>query len=439
MNICMFTNTYLPHVGGVARSVHFFAEDLRRQGNRVLVVAPTFPEKVGEPVENDDNVLRVPALQNFNGSDFSVRIPIPFFIDEEIDAFQPDVVHSHHPFLLGDAAIRAAYRRNLPLVFTHHTLYEEYTHYVSADSDMMRQLAINLSTEFANLCTSVVAPSDSIAKLIAKRGVHQPITVIPTGVDIDYFGSGDGPKFRKDNGLADDALIIGHLGRLAPEKNLDYLCRAVIKAMDDTSEQLRFLVVGSGSSEKEIQRLFTEAGRQDQLFMAGEKKGQELVDAYAAMDLFVFSSKSETQGMVLVEAMAAGLPVVALNASGAREVVRDDVNGSLLDGDATPRDFAATILDIFADREKREDLRHGARETANEFSRKTTAEKMAGLYVSLQQNLHGTTEEDTITLDPLDELIHSLKIEWDLLSGKANALLTSLQHDKKETSSKDTP
>ncbi|MFN2354891.1 MAG: glycosyltransferase, partial [Desulfopila sp.] len=106
---------------------------------------PTFSD-IDESTEDHNTLLRVPAIQNFNGSDFSVRIPIPFFIDEKIDEFNPDVIHSHHPFLLGDAAIRAAYRRNLPLVFTHHTLYEQYTHYVSADSEVMKQLAINLST-----------------------------------------------------------------------------------------------------------------------------------------------------------------------------------------------------------------------------------------------------------------------------------------------------
>ncbi len=439
MNICMFTNTYLPHVGGVARSVHFFAEDLRRLGNRVFVIAPTFPENEQAPADDDDNVLRVPALQNFNGSDFSVRIPIPFIIDEKIDAFQPDVIHSHHPFLLGDAAMRAAYRRGLPLVFTHHTLYEEYTHYVSVDSDIMRQLAINLSTEYANLCTSVVAPSQSIARLIAERGVRRPIEVIPTGVDVDYFGSGDGKRFKRDNGLAEETSIIGHLGRLAPEKNLDYLCRAVIKAMDDASEKLRFLVVGSGTSEKRIRQLFKEAGFESQLVMAGKKKGQDLVDAYAAMDLFVFSSKSETQGMVLVEAMAASLPVVALDASGVREVVADGVNGRLLQEDASPEHFAANILDILADKENFEKLQGSALETARGFSRKATAAKMARLYRSLRRDQGHEKTGDNTFLDPLDELFQSLKIEWDLLSEKASALLASLQHDKKRASHKTTP
>ena len=107
MKICMFTNTYLPHVGGVARSVSFFTEDLRRLGHDVLVVAPEYDDEGGR-FEDDEDVLRLPAIQNFNGSDFSVRLPVPFLIDEKVREFEPDIIHSHHPYLLGDAALRMA-------------------------------------------------------------------------------------------------------------------------------------------------------------------------------------------------------------------------------------------------------------------------------------------------------------------------------------------
>ena len=431
MNICMFTNTYLPHVGGVARSVHSFAEDLRRRGNNVLIVAPTFP---GCSFSSDKgNVLRVPAIQNFNGIDFSVRIPIPFFIEERIDTFKPDVIHSHHPFLLGDAAIRAAYRRNLPLVFTHHTLYEQYTHYVSADSEIMQQLAINLSTEYANHCTRVVAPSESIASLIASRGVTSTIEVIPTGVDVDHFQSGDGDKFRHAHDIPKDVFVLGHLGRLAPEKNLDYLCDSVIHAMRKSSRQLRFLVVGTGRSEAHITEKFQEAGCAHQLIMAGKKEGTDLVDAYNAMDLFVFSSKSETQGMVLAEAMSASLPVIALDASGTREVVQDKENGRLLPTTTSPEDFADALLEGVDQCEQSTKWRKAALQRAYQFSRETTAETLANLYQKVQQEQqHSQTESHSSALEPWNDLIHSLKIEWELLAGKASALMTSLQKERKK-------
>src|SRR5262245_6406279 len=121
MRIAMFTNTYLPHVGGVARSVSTYGNELRRRGHEVRLIAPEF-----DGAEPSEHVLRVPAVQRFNGSDFSVRLPQPGLIAPFLDNFRPQVIHSHHPFLLGDAALRYAWARRLPLAFTHHTLYEQY-------------------------------------------------------------------------------------------------------------------------------------------------------------------------------------------------------------------------------------------------------------------------------------------------------------------------
>ena len=427
MNICMFTNTYLPHVGGVARSVAFFTEDLRKMGHRVLVVAPTFPDSKKAPDEGKD-LLRVPAIQNFNGSDFSVRIPLPFIIDEKIDEFQPEVIHSHHPFLLGDAAVRAAYRRKLPLVFTHHTLYEKYTHYVSSESDVMKRLAIHLSTEYANLCARVVAPSESIAALIKKRGVKVPIEVIPTGVDVGFFRSGNGGDFRRKHHIPEDAPVIGHLGRLAPEKNLEYLCKAVLKAIPGIPGEARFLVVGAGPSEKGMKKMFTEKGLADRLVLAGKQSGRDLADAYKAMDLFVFSSKSETQGMVLAEAMAAGIPVIALDASGAREVVTDRKNGRLLPEDAPPSSFAESVVAFFDKQDATDEWRKAVHDTAKEFSRKTSAEKMLALYRSLrEEQLRHEAMGKADVFDPWDELLRSFKTEWEILSEKANVIMHAVQ------------
>ncbi|MEJ2690061.1 MAG: glycosyltransferase, partial [Deltaproteobacteria bacterium] len=217
MNICMFTNTYLPHVGGVARSVSAFTEDLRELGHQVLVIAPVFKGS-GRGGMDKGGVLRVPAIQNFNGSDFSVRLPLPYFIDDRVKAFKPGIIHSHHPFLLGDTALRTARSYHLPLIFTNHTLYEQYTHYVPFDSPTMKRFVIHLVTEYANLCDAVIAPSRSVADLLRERGVTRPIHEIPTGIDTAFFAAGVGSRFRKRLKIGEDMLVIGHLGRLAKEK-----------------------------------------------------------------------------------------------------------------------------------------------------------------------------------------------------------------------------
>jgi 1,2-diacylglycerol 3-alpha-glucosyltransferase len=425
MNICMFTNTYLPHVGGVARSVRFFAEDLIDLGHRVLVVAPTFSDDK-ETSGKQPEVLRVPAIQQFNGSDFSVRIPLPLYVDQEIEQFVPDVVHSHHPFLLGDAAVRVARKRTLPLVFTHHTLYEQYTHYVPIDSDKLKNFVIRLATMYANLCSRVVAPSRSIARLLLDRGVSRPIEEIPTGVNVSFFAAGNGKRFRRDSHLPEDAPVIGHVGRLAPEKNLSYLAEAVSIFLEK-APKAHFLVIGDGPSQPEIKQIFADRHLEDRLHLTGEASGNRLRDAYSAMDLFVFSSKSETQGMVLVEAMAAGKPVVALDASGSREVIRDGENGRLLPGDASTENFAEAIREFQSKPELARTWSSGARQTAQQFSREACAAKMEKLYRSLLNGHDDSAPEVTAELDPLEALSARIKTEWELWSLKTAAALNAVQ------------
>ena len=118
-----------------------------------------------------------------------------------VDQFRPDVLHSHHPFLLGDSALRMAWSRRLPLVFTYHTMYEEYTHYVPLNSDALKRFVIQMSTDYCNLCSHVIAPSESVAVLLRQRGIATPITSIPTGIDLELFGSGNGQRFRQSHDI----------------------------------------------------------------------------------------------------------------------------------------------------------------------------------------------------------------------------------------------
>jgi glycosyltransferase involved in cell wall biosynthesis len=413
MKLVMFTNTYLPHVGGVARSVSSFEEEYCRRGHEVRIVAPQFE------CANDlsGRVLRTPAIQQFNGSDFSVQIPVPGLLADFVDSFQPDVLHSHHPFLLGDAALRLAWSRRLPLVFTYHTMYEQYTHYVPIASDALKRFVIQMSTDYCNLCTHVVAPSESVATVLRERGVITPITSIPTGVDTEFYGSGDGAGFRRRFKIHDDATVIGHVGRLAPEKNLDFLAEAVGQYLHDRPNSV-FLVVGSGDSAESMQRILREHADQAQIIFAGKQAGQDLANAYAAMDLFAFSSQSETQGMVLAEAMAAGVPAVALDAPGAREIVTDR-NGILLAASVQPQEFAAAIAAVADDDARREKISAGAKKTAAEFSLQKCADQMLALYARLAPDRFGKGEWD---VDPWDRLLGRLEIEWNLLVEKTSAL-----------------
>ena len=341
MKILMFTNTYTPHVGGVARSVSELAAGLREAGDEVLVVAPEFENRA----QDEAGVLRMPAVQHFAGSDFSVPLPLSPGLARAAEAFNPDIIHSHHPFLLGDTALRAASYLNVPVVFTHHTRYELYGHYVAQDSDLLKRLALNLSLGYCDLCDGVIAPSGSIADFLAEHGVDAPVSVVPTGVDARAFGNGEGRRGRAALSIPPEAFVVGHVGRLAPEKNLGFLTDALLAFLRQAAEA-HALIVGDGPSRKSMADAFDAAGLSDRVHLAGVLKGSSLADAYAAMDAFAFSSLSETQGLVLVEAMTAGCPVVALDAPGARDVVTDRLNGRLLDAGSSVCEFAAALREV---------------------------------------------------------------------------------------------
>ena len=418
MKICMMTNTYLPHVGGVARSVSTFADEYLKQRHKVLVVAPEFE---GKPLTKRaaSIVERVAAIQNFNGSDFSVRLPLAATLSERIDNFQADILHAHHPFLLGDTALRVAATKNVPIIFTHHTRYEDYTHYVPFDSPALKEVAINLSTEFANLCDVVIAPSESIAALIKKRGVTSPIRVVPTGIDVKAFAAGDGACFRKKFKIPAKAFVVGHVGRLAPEKNLGYLARAAAIFVKQTPSA-RFLVIGGGPSEDAIKAAFAKLGVSERLILAGKHTGRALNDAYNAMDVFAFASFSETQGMVLAEAMAAGRPVVALNASGVREVMRHNKNGFMLPARATIKTFAAHLARLHAEPKLRRAFSQEARRTAENFSREHCAQLALAFYEDIRK---ATRRERLITQqNPLGAFLDRLGVEWNLIAKKVSVV-----------------
>ena len=422
----MLTNTFTPHVGGVARSVEAFTAHYRRSGHRVLVVAPVFDESPA----NETDVVRIPSIQHFNGSDFSLPVMIPGILMTALAEAPPDIVHSHHPFLLGDTALRVGATYNVPVVFTHHTQYDQYTHYLSAESTALQRIAVEIATGYCNLCHGVIAPSRGVAETLKEHKVDVPIEVIPTGVDIERFTQGDGPRFRQQIGLPADAFVVGHLGRLAPEKNLEFLTEAVATFLRG-QKSAYFLVVGGGPMEAEIEAKFTEHGLKDRLRMAGVRQGQELIDAYHAMDVFAFASHTETQGLVVAEAMAAGVPVVAVNAPGVEDVVDDKKNGRLL-----PADDVATFADALRwvanlRPATRQALQKEMRRTVKNFSLGHCADRALAFYDTLRASVPQIkSTEDSAWAAALRWVEEEIKILTHHAKAVGGALATAINSDE---------
>jgi len=418
MNILLMSNTYKPLLGGLEKSIELFANEYRQKGHRVIIVVPEYPD-----MKPEEDVVRIPAIEKFNGTNFSLQLPIPGVLEEALGkSFRPDIVHAQHPFLVGDTALRVASKFNVPLVFTHHTLYEENVHYMPGNEEALKRFMIELSTGYANLADAVFAPSESVMNMIKERGVQTPIHVIPTGLYVKNFSRGAGRSLRKRFNIPSDAYVVGHIGRLAPEKNLEFLGRAVARFMKKHPHAY-FLIGGQGPSEEVIKEIFSQEGLSERLCLAGIFKGKELIDAYHAMDVFVFASQSETQGMVLDEAMASAVPVVAVDAPGVREVVEDRINGCLLPHENID-DFVAGlewVQKLSAIKLKK--IKTACHQTANRFSMDKSAEKALAVYASLC--IQGFARK-SIEQSYWESKLRLMQAQWSLVKNLTKAAASAM-------------
>lgn len=414
MNILMMTNTYKPLVGGLEKSVELFSHEFRKSGHRVVIVCPTF-----EGMKREKDVVRIPAMQHFNGSDFSIQLPIPGILAQALGNFKPDIVHAHHPFFIGDTALRVASNYNVPLVFTHHTLYEQNVHYVPGNQEALKRFVIELSTGYANLADQVFAPSESIMQLMIERGVETPIEVVPTGIYLNKFSRGAGKAFRQQCGIQDPkAFVVGSVGRLALEKNLEFLTRAVVQFLKKVS-QAHFLVCGQGPLEESIREIAQQHGVAERVHFGGVLQGKALNAGYHAMDVFAFASQSETQGLVVTEAIASGVPVVAVDAPGVREVIKDTVHGRLLPHESI-EDFVCGLEWVHTQSAAQlKALKRNCRERAQDFSMPKCAEKVLKKYqeLSIRQGFVRRASEESRWASTA-RLIHA---QWDLVKNLTKA------------------
>lgn len=417
----MVTNTYLPFIGGVERSVLLFTDEYRKMGHRVVIVAPSFQNMP----QNEIDVIRVPALQHFNGTDFSVQLPIPGVLHNVIKDFSPDIVHSHHPFLMGDSALRIAAEYKIPIVYTFHTYYERYTHYVPGDSAALKRFVVALVVGYANLCDYVFAPSNSVAAELVKRGVVSPLDVVPTGIEVNEFANGDGKLFRNSIGINSSAFVIGFVSRLAPEKNIEFLGNAV-KSFMEKRPDVCFLVIGIGPSENKIKDIFKCDGLEKRIFCPGVLTSKRLVDAYHAMDVFVFASQTETQGLVVIEAMASGVPVVVVDGPGTGEIVQNYKNGRLLK-DENIEEFCDALSWIEKlSPQKKNQIRQTAANSVIPFTKEICAARAVDIYMSLLAKSYMVRDHVNSVWEKTKMLI---KMELELIKNMTRATGAAINND----------
>jgi 1,2-diacylglycerol 3-alpha-glucosyltransferase len=357
VRVALFTNNYLPFCGGVTISVETLRRGLTARGHEPWVFAPRFPGAT----DTDPRIVRYPSLPAATYPEFAVAVPFSRRIARHARALAFDVFHAHHPFLLGPAARRLARRGRRPLVFTYHTRYEKYAHYVPVRRRVVETAAVWLSARFAARADVVIAPSAVVRDELRTRGVEVPIAVVPTGVDLDAFAPGDRRAARRTLGLSFDDPLVLYVGRLDREKSVERVLLAFDR-IASTVPAARLALVGRGMEADRLARFARRLGAGSRILFAGGRPHDTLPAWYRAADLFLFASETETQGLVLAEAAACGLPAVAVSAPGCDEVIRDGETGLLTKGDPTA--LAEASIGLLLDAERRTTMGRWAREIA---------------------------------------------------------------------------
>lgn len=377
MHIAHFTNTYLPVISGVVRSVRSFRDELTRRGHNVFI----FAQEQADYVDEDPFIFRYPSLTLPTSVDVPAAIPISPYIDRMLPVLKPDVIHTHHPFLLGQTAAAKAQELDLPLVFTFHTQYREYTHYVpipmEAVQNFLKETVDRWLQEFMRHCHHIIIPSESMRDtLVNVYGLKNNFTVIPTGIDLETYRTARGEKIRKRRNWGEDTVMVS-VGRLALEKNWSLLLQAVAQVIKDFP-RFRLVLIGDGPERKNLEDLVRELGIRRRVTFTGALPFAEIPNYMKAADLFGFASVTETQGLVTMEAMAAGLPVVAVDASGTRDILKHGQQGYLVENDAEA--LAAGIRKMLSHPERMKKFSEAAYKKAQTFSIERLTDKLLNVY-----------------------------------------------------------
>jgi 1,2-diacylglycerol 3-alpha-glucosyltransferase len=378
MCILMVSDVYFPRVNGVCTSIETFRSTLAEAGVEVRLVAPRYADEAAQP-----GIVRVASRS------------VPVDPEDRMmawreardtvlrEAAECDLIHIQTPFVAHYAGLRAARKLGKPVLATYHTFFEEYLYHYARwlPRAWMRALARRFSRTQCNELDAVIVPSTAMHDQLVGYGVTRPMHVLPTGIPLGRFAAGDRAGFRARLGIAADRPVVLFVGRVAHEKNIGMLIEAVARVRLDIPEIL-FLITGEGPAVASLRSQVERLGLTDQVrFLGYLDRSRDLPDCYAAADAFIFASRTETQGLVLLEAMAMGLPVVALAAMGTKDILAPR-RGCLAPEDSVAG-FAEAIRRILQDQPLRARLADEARDFAAEWSDRRMAERLAGLYRSL--------------------------------------------------------
>ncbi len=381
MRIGIFTDTYAPTIDGVATSIAAVQSALQEKGHEVFVFAPS--QTLTYEASPREHVWRFPSVRFYG--DKRHRFVVPFLFRKDFSAIPLHVVHTQDPFSLGVIGVRFARAKKLPLVHTYHTRYQEYAHYLGLPQLILAMLikpGMRLIVSFLNIHDAIIAPSLGMRRELISFGVKKPITVIPTGIDIPKTislakGKDPTPLLQKFNIDTKDEVVI-FASRLGKEKNIAFLIRAMAFVLR-ARPRARFLIVGDGNEKRNLEKMTREMGLEEKIIFAGFMNHEDLFPLYRVAKAFVFASYTETQGLAVLEAMALGLPVVALRAIGVEDLFVAGKGGFLLEKEDIGA-FADAVARLLEDNKLRAVKSKEAQACARNFSIEQTTEMLIKLY-----------------------------------------------------------
>ena len=384
MRVLFVSDVYFPRVNGVSTSIRTFRQDLASHGVETELIAPQYGAAAA-PAADEPGVRRVPSAGV--PGDPEDRRMCWGALTRALDELAPagfDLVHIHTPFIAHYAGVRAARRAGIPAVATYHTFFEEYLHHYLPV--LPRRVGGYLARAFTrSQCDDVralIAPSEPMRAVLLEYGVATPIHVLPTGLPADRFRPGDAAAFRRSAGIAPEARLVTYIGRVAHEKNIGFLVRMFREVLARVPEAV-LVIAGEGPARAGLQSQVASLGLGKHIHFAGYlDRDTALLDCYAAAEVFAFASRTETQGLVLLEAMAQGAPVVSTAELGTRSILLPESGALVVPEEETP--FAAAVVRVLQNPQLHQELAQRGRAYARGWSSSAMARRLAELYETLR-------------------------------------------------------
>ena len=376
VNVLMISDVYFPRINGVSTSIETFRRELSTLGVRSHLIAPAYP---GEDANAD--ITRVKSKKVWlDPEDRMMRYRDIVRLAQSLRGRKFDLIHIHTPFIAHYAGLALARELRLPCVLTYHTLFEEYLHHYIPfmPRAWSRPLARRFSREQCNAVNQVIVPSSAMLERLRAYGVRTPIEVLPTGIPLTQFTTRDASGFRSQYAIDPKRPVMLFVGRVAFEKNLAFLLR-VIEIARGSHPEILLVIAGQGPAESRLKRLTRKLGLENNVrFIGYLDRVRELPACYCAAEAFVFASDTETQGLVLLEAMAAGVPVISTAVMGTRDILAPERGALVAPQDAAG--FAATISRLLGDAALRARLADEAPQYAREWASDVMARRLADFY-----------------------------------------------------------